>query len=114
MTIFAKVYTDEDMSALVATLLRSRGINVTTVPQEATIGKTDSEQLKIATFLGRCILTHNRVDFERLHLEYIKSEKEHCGIIIVPQKNAYEIAQRVGILVNTLTADDIKNQLLYA
>jgi hypothetical protein len=31
MTIFAALYTDEDMSALVAVLLRSRGLNVTTV-----------------------------------------------------------------------------------
>ena len=27
--------------------------------------------------------------------------------------NAYEIAQRVGILVDSLTADEIANQLLY-
>lgn len=114
MTMFAKLYTDEDMSALVATLLRSRGIDVTTVPQESTIGKTDSEQIEIATSLNRCILTHNRVDFERLHLQYIEKKIEHCGIIIVPQKNAYEIAQRVGILVSTLTIDEINNQLLYA
>jgi predicted nuclease of predicted toxin-antitoxin system len=69
MSIFAALYTDEDMSALVATLLRSRGLDVTTVPEKATLGKTDSEQLGFATSLGRCMLTHNRVDFERLHLQ---------------------------------------------
>lgn len=114
MTTFGALYTDEDMSALVATLLSSRGLNVTTVPEQATIGKTDKEQLEIATSLGRCFLTHNRVDFERLHLQYIEENKEHCGIIVVPQKNAYEIAQRIAILANALTADEIKNQLLYA
>jgi hypothetical protein len=114
MTIFAALYIDEDMSALVATLLRSRGLDVTTVPEQATLGKTDREQLEFATSLCRCILTHNRVDFERLHLQFIKEERQHFGIIVVPQKNAYEIAQRVGILVSTLMADEIKNQLLYA
>jgi hypothetical protein len=64
--------------------------------------------------LGRCIVTHNRVDFERLHLQFIEEGRKHCGIIVVPQKNAYEIAQRVGILVNALTVESIKNQLLYA
>lgn len=49
MTTFAALYADEDMSALVATLLRSRGLNVTTVPEQATLGKTDSEQLEFAT-----------------------------------------------------------------
>ncbi|MEH2290879.1 DUF5615 family PIN-like protein [Nostoc sp.] len=114
MTVFAALYSDEDMSALVATLLRSRGLDITTVSEQATLGKTDREQLELATSAGRCILTHNRVDFERLHLQYIDENKEHFGIIIVPQKNAYEVAQRIGILVTTLTADEIRNQLLYA
>jgi predicted nuclease of predicted toxin-antitoxin system len=114
MTVFAALYTDEDMSALVATLLRSRGLDITTVPEQATLGKTDREQLEFATAQGRCLLTHNRVDFERLHLQYIDENRQHSGIIVVPQKNSYEVAQRIGILVNTLMADEIHNQLLYA
>lgn len=114
MTVFAALYSDEDMSALVATLLRSRGLDITTVPEQGTLGKTDREQLEFTTSVGRCILTHNRVDFERLHLQYIDQNREHFGIIVVPQKNAYEVAQRIGILVSTLTADEIRNQLLYA
>ena len=111
---FAALYTDEDMSALVATLLQSRGLDVTTVPEQETLGKTDREQLEVATSLGRCILTHNRVDFEQLHLQYMEEDKQHFGIIVVPQKSAYEVAQRIGILVSALTADEITNQLLYA
>jgi len=114
VTTFAALYTDEDMSALVATLLRSRGLDVTTVPEQATVGKTDREQLEFATSIGRCILTHNRVDFERLHLHYLEANQPHFGIIVVPQKNAYEVAQRVGILVSALTAEEFRNQLLYA
>jgi Domain of unknown function (DUF5615) len=114
MTIFAALYTDEDISALVSTLLRSRGMDITTVPEQSALGKTDSQQLELAASLSRCIITHNRVDFERLHLEYIEEDKEHFGIIVVPQKNAYEVAQRIGILVNALTADEITNQLMYA
>ena len=87
---------------------------MTTVPEQATLGKTDSEQLKIASSLGRCLVTHNRVDFERLHIQYINGNKQHFGIIIVPQKNAYEIARRIGILVSALTVKEINNQLLYA
>jgi Domain of unknown function (DUF5615) len=114
MTVFAALYTDEDMSALVATLLRSRGLDVTTVPEQSALGKTDREQLEFAAYLGRCILTHNRVDFEQLHLQYMEEGKQHSGIIVVPQKNAYEVARRIGILVSALTVDKIINQLLYA
>jgi hypothetical protein len=35
--MFAALYTDEDMSALVATLLRSRGLDVTTAPEQGTL-----------------------------------------------------------------------------
>ncbi|MEM9119723.1 MAG: DUF5615 family PIN-like protein [Cyanobacteria bacterium P01_F01_bin.56] len=114
MTVFAALYTDEDMSALVATLLKSRGLDVTTVPEQKTLGKTDVEQLEFATAMQRCLITHNRVDFERLHLQYSAETKQHYGIIVVPQKNAYEVARRIGILVNALTAKDIRHQLLYA
>ena len=51
--------------------------------------------------------------FERLHLQYTEEGSQHYGIIVVPQKNAYEVAQRIGILVSTLMADEIYNQLLY-
>jgi predicted nuclease of predicted toxin-antitoxin system len=114
MTFVVKFYTDEDMSALIATLLRSRGMDITTVPEQATLGKTDIEQLEILIALNRCFLTHNRVDFERLHLQLLQENRFHSGIIIVPQKNAYEVAQRIGILASKLTKNEIDNQLLYA
>lgn len=114
MTGFVALYTDEDMSSLVATLLRSRGLDVTTVPEQSALGKTDSEQIEVATSMCRCMLTHNRVDFERLHIQYMKDNRKHSGIIVIPQKNAYEVAQRIGILVTALTVNEITNQLLYA
>jgi hypothetical protein len=46
-------------------------------------------------------------------LQYVEHNRHHSRIIVVPQKNAYEIAQRIGILISALTADEIKNQLLY-
>ena len=111
--MFALLYTDEDMSALVATLLQSRGLDVTTVPEQGTLGRTDREQLEYATSLNRCLLTHNRIDFEQLHLQYIKENNQHSGIIIVPQKNLYELAKRISVLVRSLAVEEINNQLLY-
>lgn len=43
----------------------------------------------------------------------MENNQQHSGIVVVPQKNAYGIAQRVGILLDSLTADEIANQLLY-
>jgi hypothetical protein len=114
VTIFVALYTDEDISALVATLLRYRGLDVTSVPEQLTLGRTDEEQLELAISMSRCLLTYNRVDFERLHIQYMEDNRQHFGIIVVPQKSAYEVAQRIGILVSALAVEEITNQLLYA
>jgi hypothetical protein len=114
VTIFVALYTDEDISALATTLLRSRGLDVTSVPEQLTLGRTDGEQLELKISMNRCLLTHNRVDFERLHIQYMEDNRQHSGIIVVPQKSAYEVAQRIGILVSALAVEEITNQLLYA
>jgi predicted nuclease of predicted toxin-antitoxin system len=59
MATLARLYTDEDMSSLVATLLRARGLDITTVPEEGTFGSTDKVQLELAITLERCLITHN-------------------------------------------------------
>ena len=113
MKIFASLYLDEDMNNMVATLLRSRGIDAVTVQKSDMLGKSDQEQLAYAAANDRCILTHNRVDYEDLHLQYAQANLTHSGIIVVPQKSPYEIVNRVMILLDSMTADEIANQLLY-
>ncbi len=93
MTIFAQVYVDEDVDVLVATLLLARGLNTTTARSEGMLGKTDSEQLAFAASVERCILTHNRLDFDKLHTDYLTNHQTHAGIMIAKRRNAYEIAE---------------------
>ena len=114
MKLFASLYADEDVANLVAVLLRNRGLDVLTTVEADMSGYSDAEQLAYATSANRCILTHNRVDYERLHLNYVRLEQAHSGIIVTPQNNAYEVAKRVGLMLDTLTADEIFDQLLYA
>ena len=113
MNIFAKVYLDEDVSVLVATLLVARGLNATTAREQGMLSESDQRQLTYAASTERCLVTHNRLDFERLHAQYLSNSRLHSGIIIAGKKSPYEIAKRVGILLDTLTADEIAEQLLY-
>jgi len=113
MKLFASLYLDEDVSVLIATLLRARGFDVVTTRDENMLGQADPFQLAHATSLERCIVTHNRVDFERLHQERLASGRAHFGIIVAARRSPYEIARRLAMLLNTLTADEIENQLLY-
>lgn len=113
MKLFAELYMDEDVSALTATLLRSRGLNVVTALSEHMLGQDDAAQLARATALGRCIVTHNRLDFEQLHRRYLAAGQEHAGIVIAARRPPHELATRIVTLLNALTADEIHNQLLY-
>jgi len=113
MKLFAEVYLDEDVSALVAVLLRARGFEVLTARDDNRLGQADPAQLARATALERCMVTHNRVDFENLHRTFVNTGHPHFGIIVATRRSPQEIARRVSVLLNTFAADDLCNQLLY-
>lgn len=113
MKLFAQVYLDEDVSVLIKTLLRARGFDAITAHDEGMLAQDDAVHLAHATSLERCIVTHNRVHFERLHRENLAANRKHCGIIIASRRSPYEMARRLAVLLNTLAADEIENQLLY-
>ncbi|HYE72538.1 MAG TPA: DUF5615 family PIN-like protein [Blastocatellia bacterium] len=82
-----RLYLDEDaMSRALAHNLRLRGIDVTTVAEEGRAGLTDPEQLEFAATQGRTIYTANISDFYQLHTEYLSQDKQHAGIIFLPQQ----------------------------
>jgi hypothetical protein len=93
--------------------LQARGFDVITVRDEQMLGRSDSEQLNKAISLQRCILTHNRLHYEKLHSAAIAGGEQHFGIIIATRRDAYELARRIALLLDTLTADEIGKQLLY-
>ena len=113
MKLFADLYLDEDVSVLVAGLLRSRGLDTVTAVAEQMLGLDDSAQLAHAAAMGRCVVTHNRVHFELLHRQYLASGRDHAGIVVATRRAPHEVASRIVMLLNTLTADEIRNQLLY-
>lgn len=111
--IFIHVYLDEDVDVLVATLLRSRGFEATTAHQAKQLGKTDAEQLDYAVGQKAAILTHNRTDFEGLAQAYFEQSKRHYGIIVAVRNPYQEIVQRLLTILNSTTADEMENQILY-
>jgi hypothetical protein len=113
MKLFADLYLDEDVSVVVATLLRGRGFDVTTAREEGALRLDDAGQLARAVALARCVFTHNRIDFEQLHRDYLDANQRHFGIIIGSRRNVYELARRIAVLLNALSADEIENQLLF-
>ncbi|MEL7509947.1 MAG: DUF5615 family PIN-like protein [Cyanobacteria bacterium J06554_1] len=111
--IFIHVYLDEDVDVLIAKLLCSRGFNATTAQQAKQLGKTDAEQLEYSTSQGAAILTHNRTDFEDLAREYFDTGKSHSGIIVAIRRPYTEVVRRLLTILDSTTADEMGNQILY-
>ena len=58
-------------------------------------------------------LTHNRTDFEALHGEYVIEDKPHWGIVIASRRLPHAIAGNLLRVLNQMTADELRNNLLY-
>ena len=109
----ARVYLDEDVSVVVTAILQARGFEALTARDTRLLGRSDSEQLEFVAETGCVLLTHNRVDFERLHRDWIEGGRQHWGIIVARQRSASDIALRTARLLVRLTADELRNQILY-
>jgi hypothetical protein len=46
-----------------------------------------------------------------LHLEYLSQGREHAGIIVAKQVPIGETVRRLSILLEQVSADEIRNQL---
>ncbi len=111
--LFIELYLDEDVNVLIANLVRARGFSAVTTQQAGRKKKNDADQLAFATSQQWTILTHNRVDFEELAQDYFAAGKTHCGIIIAKRRDPHEIARRLLVILNHVTADEMIDQVRY-
>jgi predicted nuclease of predicted toxin-antitoxin system len=75
--LFIELYLDEDVSVLVAELLHARGFSAITTRNAGQLRNSDEEQLAYAIGGSKTLLTHNRIDFERLARIYFENGQEH-------------------------------------
>jgi len=111
--LFVALYLDEDVDVLIASLLNARGFSATTTLKANNIGADDSSQLEFAASHSMAMVTHNRLDFERLVAEKFSAGKSHGGVIIAVRRPPHEIAKRLLAIINQNTADEMNNQLIY-
>jgi predicted nuclease of predicted toxin-antitoxin system len=111
--LFIALYLDEDVSVLVAELVRARGFDLLTTREAGRLHSTDEEQLAYAASQQRALLTHNRVDFELLHHASLAAGTPHGGIIIAVRHSPYEIVRRLLLILNHVTADEMDGHLRY-
>jgi predicted nuclease of predicted toxin-antitoxin system len=111
--LFIEFYLDEDVSVLVAELLRARGFTALTTRQAGRRASTDREQLEYATSQSKVLLTHSRADFELLARECYASRRSHSGIVIAVRRPPQEIVRRLLVILNAITADEMCDRIVY-
>ena len=80
-----RLYLDEDVDVALAFALRRRGFDTLTTQEAGNTHARDDDQLAFAAQAGRAFFTHNRGDFARLHVEWMRQERPHAGIILSDQ-----------------------------
>jgi predicted nuclease of predicted toxin-antitoxin system len=93
--LFIHCYLDEDVSVLIAQLLRARGFNAVTTVEAGRRGAKDIEQLAFAASSNMALVTHNHADFETLAAKYLARGLHHSRIIIAVRHSPYEITRRL-------------------
>jgi len=111
--LFAELYLDEDVDVLLKALLAAHGFSAKTTLESDNLASSDPTQLQFASENKLALVTHNRLDFERLAVAYHDSGKVHAGIVIATRKPARELANRLIVILNSHTADELANQLVY-
>ena len=113
MAEMISLYLDEDVSVLVGEMMKARGFDVQTTRDADRLGADDETQLSFSAISGRIILTHNRIDFERLAIEYFEAGGNHSGIIIAVRRLPREMVIRVLSTLSGLAPSDMVNQIRY-
>ena len=111
--LFTAIYLDEDVSVVIRELITAWGFRAVTARDVRRLGEPDPDQLAYAVEQGLCVVTHNREDFEELHHQYIAAGRDHAGIIIAFRRRPRQIFNRLLPILNRITADEMRNQLLY-
>jgi predicted nuclease of predicted toxin-antitoxin system len=111
--LFASLYLDEDVDVLIATVLRSRGFAATTTLEAGQTGTSDEEQLAFAAERMMVLLTHNRKHFEELGQQYYIAGRKHYGIVIAVRRLPNDIANRLLVLLNDLSAEEFEDRVVY-
>jgi hypothetical protein len=106
----ARLYADEDFPLPVVEELRRLGHDVRTVREAGRAGQgvSDADVLADATADHRAVLTHNHVDFSRLH----RQGQLHEGIVSCTQdpQDPTGLARRIDTAIRQLTV--LNNQFI--
>ena len=115
-SLFIQIYTDEDVNSAFAAELRKRGYNAQSAVEADMLEQSDEAQLLYAASRNMAIMTRNEKDFVALAWQWADQSRDHSGIIIsqpFSQEQFGELLRQALRLLDTLTADDMRNAFVH-
>ncbi len=114
--LFISLYTDEDVTSNLAPALRWRGYTAKSTLEVDNLALSDEAQLMYATKHDMAILTYNGQDFIPLAKAWYFNNQDHAGVVISQQfdrRQFGELLRQVLHLLDSLTADEMRNQVIF-
>ena len=93
--------------------LRRQNFEAYTAVESGLLGVSDEQQLAFAASHGRVLLTHNRDDFIQLDVAWRESNRPHAGLLLAQMQPPQDVARRVARILDSLSADELENLLLF-
>lgn len=108
-----RLFTDEDVYAVIAPALRKRGLDAVSTPEAGRLGESDECQLTYAADEGRVLVTFNVAHFAGLHATWMTEGKHHAGIVVSTQRQIGDLLRRILRLTGALDAESMQDRLEY-
>lgn len=110
-----RVYLDEDVDVLLGRLLEARGFDSLSASSAGHLAWADERHLEFAAADQRLLITHNRVDYERLAKQWWNQSREHAGIVLAVRRAAsYDLMRRVLPVLALYSQTEWHNVVMYA
>ena len=110
-----RICLDEDVDVLLGRLLTARGFDCLSASELKHLAWTDERHLEWAAAEERILITHNRVDFEKLAVRWYRESKDHAGIVLaVRRSSTHELLRRILPVLLTYEQHDWRNVVMYA
>jgi predicted nuclease of predicted toxin-antitoxin system len=109
--LFIRLYLDADVDVKLAANLRRAGYDCVSAREVGNAALDDETQIVFATNEGRVLLTHNIQDFVPIFERWWHANRNHPGIVASQQIPLGELQRRVMRLLDTVTVDEMKNNL---
>jgi ribosomal protein L27 len=109
-SLFASLYTDEDVTDQLAILVRQRGFIAHSAREVGLLEQPDEAHLTYAATHGMVLLTFNQRDYVLIAQQWAKEGRTHAGILLSDQfsrRQLGELLRRVLKFLNIVPADEM-------